>query len=42
MKPKSNHAPRGAAAQRPKSWSKGVKSGSEKKKLRREGNESCR
>jgi len=31
------HAPRGASAQRPKSWNKGVKSGSEGKKERREG-----
>ena len=31
------HAPRGASAQRPKSWNKGVKSGSEMKKVREEG-----
>lgn len=31
------HAPRGAGAQRPKSWNKGVKSGSEGKKQRQEG-----
>ena len=30
------HAPRGASAQRPKSWTGRVKSGSEKKKERRE------
>ena len=31
------HAPRGASKQRPKSWNKGVKSGSEMKKEREEG-----
>ena len=31
------HAPRGASKQRPKSWNKGVKSGSEMKKQREEG-----
>jgi hypothetical protein len=31
------HAPRGASKQRPKSWNKGVKSGSEMKKERQEG-----
>lgn len=31
------HARRGAQHQRPKSWSKGTKSGSDKKKMRREG-----
>ena len=30
------HAPRGPAAQRPKKWNKGVKSGSERKKERQE------
>ena len=30
------HAPRGASTQRPKSWNKGVKSGSERKKERQE------
>jgi len=30
------HAPRGASKQRPKSWNKGVKSGSERKKERQE------
>ena len=33
---KSVHAPRGASAQRPKSWTGKVKSGSERKKERRE------
>ena len=33
------HLPRGASAQRPKSWNKGVKSGSEGKKQRRQGRE---
>lgn len=36
------HAPRGASHQRPKSWSKGTKSGSDKKKMRREGKDAAR
>lgn len=36
------HAPRGASHQRPKSWSKGTKSGSDKKKMRREGKHAAR
>lgn len=36
------HARRGPEHQRPKSWSKGTKSGSDKKKMRREGKDSAR
>jgi hypothetical protein len=36
------HAPRGASHQRQKSWSKGTKSGSDKKKMRREGKDAAR
>lgn len=36
------HARRGASHQRPKSWSKGTKSGSDKKKMRREGKDAAR
>lgn len=36
------HARRGPEHQRPKSWSKGTKSGSDKKKMRREGKDAAR
>lgn len=39
---KPEFAPRGAGRQRPKSWSKGTKSGSDKRKMREEGKRQAR
>lgn len=38
----AKHAPRGASHQRPKSWDKGTKSGSEKRKMREQGKREAR
>lgn len=38
----AKHTPRGASHQRPKSWDKGTKSGSEKRKMREEGKREAR